>query len=244
MPSAPQTPAPRVPIDTNPDPASLPDLQALPSDYMYIRHQSNGHDYLTFSATVWNNGPQNMVVEGFRQAQLPVMDGYQYFYLNGVAVGRAPVGQLDYDSLPGHEHWHFQQFAQYSLLNATMTKTIVSTKTGFCLAPTDPINLAGQGAVWQPGVIGLETACGNQNSIWTRETLDAGWGDTYGQWLPGQAFDVTHLPDGHYFVKIEANPDGHLYERDMTNNGSLREIVIGTRHGRRTVKMLPYHGIP
>jgi hypothetical protein len=242
---APQEPAPKVPIDTNPQPATLPDLQALPSESMYVRHdRRTGHDFLSFQATVWNDGPADMVVEGFRQPAQALMDGYQYFYLNGVAVGRAPVGQLEYDPRPGHQHWHFKQFAEYSLLNATMTKQIISTKEAFCLAPTDPINLAGPGAQWQPNSIGLGTACGNVNSIWTRETLDAGWGDTYGQYLPGQAFNITHLPNGHYFVKIQANPDGLLYERDTTNNTSLREIVLKGKPGHRQVVVLPYHGIP
>jgi hypothetical protein len=185
-----------------------------------------------------------MVVEGFRRQGEPVMDAFQYFYdSNGVAVGRAPTGTMEYDALPGHTHWHFEQFANYSLLDSTQTQIVKSEKVGFCLAPTDPINLAGEGANWFPYSIGLGTACGTQDSIWTRESLDAGWGDTYYQYLPGQSFDVTHLPNGHYFVQVQANPDGLLYERNTGNDTSLREIILKGRKGSRKVEVLPYHGI-
>jgi hypothetical protein len=211
---------------------------------MRVSHnKKDGHDYLQFGADVWNDGPAPMVVEGFRQPGLPVMDGYQYFYDHGVAVGRAPAGTLMYDSRPGHNHWHFEQFANYSLLDATQTEVVRSEKEAFCLAPTDPINLAGEGAEWFPYSIGLATACGSKDSIWTRESLDAGWGDTYYQYLPGQSFDITHLPNGHYFVQVTANPDGVLYERNTGNNTSLREVVLKGRKGNRKVIVQPYHGI-
>ena len=55
-----------------------------------------------------------MVVEGFRRPGEAIMDGWEYFYANGEPVGRAPAGDLMYDARPGHQHWHFEQFARYS----------------------------------------------------------------------------------------------------------------------------------
>jgi hypothetical protein len=54
---------------------------------------------------------------------------------------------------------------------------------------------------------------------------------------------VTHLPNGHYFVQVQANPDGLLYERNTGNDTSLREIILKGRKGSRKVEVLPYHGI-
>jgi hypothetical protein len=73
--------------------------------------------------------------------------------------------------------------------------------------------------------------------------LSNGSGDTYHQYRTGQAFRIGDLPDGDYYISIEANPDDkrdgrNLVEGDYTNNDSLRKITIGTnkRTGERWVK--------
>ena len=237
-------PSASVPIITNPDPSIRPDLVALPAWGITIDHQSKTQrDFLDFGATVWDKGPSPMVVEGFRRPGEAVMDGWEYFYSNGVPVGRAPAGDLMYDARPGHQHWHFEQFARYSLLGADQTQIVLSEKTGFCLAPTDAIDLTTPGAEWNPYSVGLATACGSQGSIWTREVLPTGWGDTYFQGLPGQSFDITDLPNGTYYISIQANPDGLLIEGNTTNNTELRQVILGGKPGHRTVTVPPWHGI-
>ena len=233
-----------VPILTDPDPSIRPDLVALPAWGISINHQRRGNrDFLDFGATVWSKGPSPMVVEGFRRPGEPIMDGWEYFYSNGEPVGRAPAGDLMYDARPGHQHWHFEQFARYSLLAGDETQIVRSEKTGFCLAPTDAIDMTVPGALWNPYSIGLGTACGSRSSIWTREVLPTGWGDTYFQGLPGQSFDITDLPNGHYFIAVEANPDGELIEVSTSNNTELREIVLRGKRGHRKVNVPLWHGI-
>ena len=96
-----------VPTVTDPDPATLPDLVALPAWEIRLHHR-NGRDYLGFAASPWNAGPGPLVVEGFRRPGESVMDAYQYFHdAQGNVVGRAPVGTFRYDPRRGHEHWHF-----------------------------------------------------------------------------------------------------------------------------------------
>ncbi len=237
-------PSASVPIMTNPDPSITPDLVALPAWGITIDHlRKSQKDFLDFGATVWDKGPSPMVVEGFRRPGEAVMDGWEYFYSNGVPVGRAPAGDMIYDARPGHQHWHFEQFARYSLLGADQTQVVLSEKTGFCLAPTDVIDLTAPGAEWNPYSIGLGTACGSEGAIWTREVLPAGWGDTYFQGLPGQSFDITDLPNGTYYISVQANPDGLLIEGNATNNTELRQIILGGKPGHRTVTVPPWHGI-
>ena len=178
-----------------------------------------------------------MVVEGFRRSDSNVMDAYEYFFRDGVAVGRAPAGTMVYDARPGHQHWHFEQFARYSLLASDHTSILRSRKEAFCLAPTDALDLTVPNAEWNPYSIGLTGACGDAGSIWVRETLPVGWGDTYFQSLPGQSFDITTVPNGTYYIEVRANPLGLLKEADTIEQRATARDHAGrnprTPHGRR-----------
>ncbi|TMJ97060.1 MAG: hypothetical protein E6G67_03500 [Actinobacteria bacterium] len=232
-----------VPTITNPDPATLPDLVGLPGWRVDIFHH-NARDYLAFAATEWNAGPAPLVVEGFRRPGTNIMDAYQYFRdAQGTVVGRASVGAFDYDVRPGHEHWHFEQFARYSLYDLVHHELVRSKKQGFCIFPTDAIDLTVPGAAWQPWSFGLFSVCGTQTSMWVREDLDVGWGDTYFQFIPGQSFNVTALPNGWYKIRIRVNPLGALYETSTTNDVQDRLVYLGGRPGARTVLAAPWHGI-
>ena len=202
-----------------------------------------GHDYLAFAATVWNAGTSPLVVEGSRAPGADLMQARQYFYdRSGRQLGWIPVGSMAYDPKLGHQHWHFLDFAQYNLLSSAKQQLVRSQKEAFCLAPTDAIDLLRPDANWQPGSVGLFSQCGQTTSLGIREALDVGWGDTYGQFLPGQSFDITDLANGTYFIQVLANPEGNLYETDLTNNESLRRIILAGKPGHRTVKVPPYQG--
>ena len=216
----------------------LPDLRALPAFAMGIEHTEEGLDNLIFGANVWNAGPGPLVVEGFRTGDALVMPATQYFYTKGKVSGKAPVGSFEFHTAPDHFHWHFEDFAGYDILDANQTSVVKSGKQSFCLAPTDPIDLTLPGAQWQPDRIGFFTACGSLESIWIREVMPAGWGDTYFQFISGQSFDVTDLPNGDYFVRVSTNPNQILKETDYTNNVALQHIALGGRPGARTVQIL------
>ncbi len=230
-----------VPEDGDPDPSVLPDLRALPSWGIGVTHR-RGRDFLDFGSTVWVAGASPLVVEGFRRENSDVMDAFQYFYQDGEPIARAPVGELQFDTRRGHRHWHFKQFAGYSLLDSDKVVR-VSRKESFCLASTDAIDLSLAHAEWTPEQLGLETACGFSESIWVREILPVGWGDTYFQFIPGQSFDISRLPNGTYFIEVTANPTGRLHERNTDNNTRLRRVILGGRPGRRRVRVPAWHGI-
>jgi hypothetical protein len=238
-------PADGVPTLPSPGDDVLPDLVALPAWSILVERRRQG-DFLDFGATVWNAGPAPMLVEGFRRSGDETMDAYQYFTdASGRVVGKAAAGDMMWDPRRGHQHWHFMQFARYSLLDATQTTTIVSRKEAFCLAPTDAIDLLIPGAEWNPGALGLGGSnCGSgPGALWVREVLPTGWGDTYFQGLPGQSFNITDLPNGTYYIAVEANPLGLLHERRTDNDLELREIQLGGTPGNRTVTVPPWHGI-
>lgn len=232
-----------VPTDPTPDPATLPDLIPLPASQMFVEHRRR-HDYLIFGATVWDAGPAQMVVEGFRQPGSDTMDAWQYFFDDhGKPVGKARAGDMEYDRRPGHQHWHFEQFARYTLTDADKTEVVRSHKEAFCLAPTDPIDLLAPNAEINPYPIGLSSACGDASAIWVRESLPTGWGDTYFQYLPGQSFDITGLPNGQYFVEVVANPQGTIYEADTSNDVTYRRVVLKGKPGHRWVVVPAWHGL-
>jgi len=238
-------PLPRVPDLASPPAAALPDLVPLPSWGIGTRHdRRSGLDLLTFGATVWAGGNSPLDVEGFRSNGSPVMTAYQYFWRNGHVVGRARAGTMGFDAKPGHNHWHFEQFAGYTLLDSAKNLAVRSHKVGFCIAPSDPVNLLAPHAVWQPPSIGFsDFTCGLPTALWVREMMPVGWGDTYFQDIAGQAFDITTVPNGIYYIQVTANPGHVLYESNTRNDVSLRKVILGGTPGHRTVKVPAWHGI-
>jgi hypothetical protein len=232
-------PAPAAPSGAaaTPDTGPKPDLRSLPAFGMQISPRGN---YLQFAATVWNGGDSPMVVDGFRRSGEDLMDAYQYFFdTAGNQVGYQPVGTMQWDPRPTHNHWHFTDFARYQLLNQDKTLARRSEKEAFCLANTDAVDYTVPGADWHPDGTDLGTACGDYGSLSVRESLAAGSGDTYAQFRAGQSFDLKGLPNGIYWISVEANPEHNLVEKSTANNVSLRKVRIGGTLGHRTVTYWP-----
>ena len=238
-------PAPRTappPTDVVPPADALPNLVALPA-FGFGVGRSGGRDRLDFAATVWNEGPGPLIVEGYRRSAAPRMDAFQFFRRGGADVAAVPVGGLDYDARAGHDHWHFRDFARYSLVRLEGSPVAVSPKEAWCLAPTDQIDQLAPNAALRPGDPLLESACGEAEAVQVREVLEVGAGDTYGAGTPGQAIDVTRVPNGAYLLKTEANPAGALRETTRADDVAVRRIVLGGRPGRRTVQAPPVDGV-
>jgi hypothetical protein len=238
---------PRAPVVrtlNRPPVSALPDLVALPAWQIAVSHpRKQTHDFLNFAATVWIGGNGPLDVEGFRSHASPVMRAYQYFLRGGKVVGRVRAGTMGFDSQKGHNHWHFEQFARYALLNSAKSVAVRSHKVGFCIAPSDAVDLLLRHAEWQPPFTGLQGACGSPTALWVAEQLPVGWGDAYIQSIAGQNFDITNVPNGTYYVEVIANPEKVLHETTMRNDISLRKVILGGTPGHRTVKVPAWHGI-
>jgi hypothetical protein len=236
---------PAVPVMTNPPKADLPDLAPLPAWDINVANTHSTSNYkasaaLDFGATVWVGGNARLDVEGFRVNGSATMAAYQYFWHDGRVVGRERVGTMGFS---GYNHWHFKQFAEYRLLNAKRSLVLRSQKEGFCIGASDPIDLLLPHATWEPASTSLSGDCGEPSALWAQETLPVGWGDTYFQYVPGQSFNITSLPNGKYFIQIIANPEHLLHETNTRNDSSLREVILGGTPGHRTVKVPAYFGI-
>jgi hypothetical protein len=150
---------------------------------------------------------------------------------------------MGFDNKKGHDHWHFEQFARYRLLNSARKLAVRSEKVGFCIAPTDAVNLLLPHAVWNPSSVGLGGECGSPTALWVQELMPNGWADTYDQFKAGQAFNITNLPNGTYYIEIIANPEHVLHEVTKSNDISLRKVIISGTAGHRHVRVPAWHGI-
>jgi len=215
--------------------SGLPDLVPLPAFGIEAFTDETGRDQLAFGANLANLGQGPLVVEGYRNGQ-DTMRAQQFEYRDGKPVRSFPAGAFEYDARDGHDHWHFEDVALYDLVRTDGSVTR-SGKQAFCLAPTDPIDLTIRGAVQRVDAGRMWSQCSGATALWLREVLPAGWGDTYFQWLPGQSFDITGLPNGTYQVRVTTNFRGAIHETRTDNNVSLRTVELGGKAGARTVSV-------
>ena len=211
----------------------LPDLRSLPAFGIDLNPKQT---QLRFAATVWNAGTSPLVLDGFRNTEDESrMDTYQYFYdAEGAQTGYQRVGSMLYHGA-NHQHWHYEDFAEYSLVDADKKPVEASRKISFCLANTDAVDLTRPGADWLQDTDDLGSVCGDVGALAVRQQLSAGHGDTYLQFRAGQAIPITGVPNGTYYLKVSANPFGRLIESDAANNVAYRKIRLVGRPGERRV---------
>lgn len=235
--------APRSAAAGDPVAETSPDLKSLPAFGIGLNKRRTA---IRFAATVWNGGLGPVVVDGFRSSSGDHMDAYQYFYdTAGNEVGHQRVGEFDWHEA-NHQHWHFEDFARYRLVTSPdpgADQVVKSTKASFCLANTDMVDYTIPNADWRPENTDLGSACGGSEATSLRQVLSNGSGDTYMQYRAGQAFRIDDVPDGVYWIAVEANPRARLVEADTTNNTSYRKIRIGTRTSGRRFVRVPQVGV-
>ena len=116
-----------------------------------------------------------------------------------------------------HNHYHFESFAQYTLLDTNYnpvmldTNVVVGRKVGFAII--DVVR-------WLPSAPSSLKYFGNNNGI------QAGWADIYTQDLDCQFIDITGVPAGEYYLQLTVNPNGLLAEADLQNNTAYVPVTI------------------
>lgn len=217
--------------------AGLPDLISLPAHDLSIQRTTNGDkDFLDFAATIWNRGPGPFDIEGFRHNDHARMQARQFFTTPNGKTRSVKIGRFTFDNRTGQHHWDLSDVARYTLLGDHGNWVVRSNKQSFCMEPTDPINLIEPNADWVPNE-GYRL-CPTAQSLWLREALQVGWGDTYFQTIGCTAFNITSLPDGVYLLRTTANPFGHIHEVTRSNDSSYLKIRLGGTTGARTVTVL------
>lgn len=209
-----------------------PDLRTLkPSEIRVTRSCTlllfNCKRQLRFSNIVGNYGHGVLEMRPQHDPTTGKTTAYQRIYTHDAAgnwsVAReVPAGDFVFHR--DHNHWHFEGFANYSLVTASAADTAItgmqkrsSQKTTFCIIDTTWLGTSLEHAGGQ-----TYTRCG-QNDM---TGLTVGWGDRYGYELAGQEIDLTGLSDGYYWLVSTADFQRRLIETDATNNCAAAKIEI------------------
>jgi len=113
-----------------------------------------------------------------------------------------------------HQHYHFEDYADYRLFDMQGNLVARGHKQAFCLVD-----------LWRPpDSTGPRTPkfpdCGYQG-------ITAGWADVYDRDLDCQWIDVTGVPNGRYVLEVHVNPARVIRESNYSNNVARNEICIG-----------------
>jgi hypothetical protein len=134
-----------------------------------------------------------------------------------------------------HNHWHVLDIAGYELRREPRGKLFERTrKIGFCFGDA---RLAFPSGVTPPTStypINPPELTGCQAT--TTQGISPGWADAYLLALPGQEFDITEFPRGHYCLISRADPTDVLDELDEGNN--VRRAHIALRPAKFAVRRL------
>lgn len=129
-----------------------------------------------------------------------------------------PVGNPLFEFSPCHGHYHFEGYADYTLLDLGGNPAAPGHKQAFCLLDTR-IYVS---APWVPTA--RRYTCSDQG-------IQRGWADVYSSSLDCQWIDVTDVPYGNYTLQVTVNPDLVLVESDYTNNTSTAAVTLQSPPG-------------
>lgn len=202
-----------------------PNLKTLaPFNLRYDSAVINGstHQVLRFSNTVWNSGEGPLELRG-ETVSTERTKVYQRIYNDTGGFTEQQVGEFIFH--PAHNHWHFENFAEYELwTKAEYDKWIASgrvngqaqkrgSKTTLCMMDTTKVqSLPGSPSTVKYGSCGL-----------TLQGISVGWGDTYGYSLPEQWIDLgtSKLANGTYVLRSVVDHKKTLIE--SSSNQDPRE---------------------
>ena len=120
---------------------------------------------------------------------------------------------------PGHNHFHFEGYAEYRLLQNVDGQVgelaqrddgspVLGEKVGFCLINITTFDSTLPGYSSSPGSYG----CG------ARQGISVGRADVYHDSLDSQWIDITGVPAGDYFIEVTLDANNAVMESDETNN--------------------------
>jgi hypothetical protein len=124
-----------------------------------------------------------------------------------------PAGIMEFHDEGSHHHFHFEDFAHYTLRAVAPgggPGEVVRSgnKAGFCLGDSAIVQQSRPDRPPFPHY----TECYPVGGI------SVGWADLYDQTIDFQWIDVTGLPNGQYYLESTADPDDRLLESDESNN--------------------------
>jgi hypothetical protein len=176
---------------------------------------------LRFNGYIHNLGPGPVDFRGSRSSSNEAMKAFQRVYSSDGSFKEEPsAAELVYSSADGHEHWHLQRAAKYSLWNLAKSAEVApAMKVGFCLDDSEHV---------EPGVgpsekvyadsTGREFCRQHQPEATSLfEGISAGWRDLYSSNLAFQWVDASSVLPGEYFLREDVNTTGAIKETGGAN---------------------------
>jgi subtilisin-like proprotein convertase family protein len=239
----------------------LPDLVVLPkftNDQIqeFSQNDPNYPGQLRFAATMANigDGPMEVLGKGEFFANNKKVDStvanarqriYQRIYQktadNKIIKKEIPAGTNYYDSKPGHNHFHVDDWVVFRLIKKDFDKKgklsakkilSESAKVSYCLWDTGICNSVDSlcfvnkkfyGSNNLPNY-GLGTFNNCSSGV---QGISVGGYDTYGMFYEGQYLTIPkNTKNGRYFLEIELDPYKRYRETNKNNNVFTKEIYL------------------
>lgn len=208
----------------------LPDLQAEPPVELYIQLNPDTFEReLWFDSRVINigDGPLEMIGKYDRQSNKT--RAVQRIETKQDTFQEIVVGYFVYHE--AHKHWHFEDFIELEIFpydpKGAPDKLVATTgKTTYCLHDVDRMSSPLPNSPIFAVYLGCDPVV---------QGLSVGWRDVYISTLPGQQLNIQNLPDDRYMLRMTADPENLIMEKDDDNNSSVIYIEI---RGRR-VSVIP-----
>lgn len=208
------------PVATPATPVVLPDLAILPTEQLLLAVAPiTEQRLLRFSTTIANVGAAPLELLGEVDGEAGLLRIRQRL-TDESGVTEQEVGTFVFDA--AHGHWHVDGLVTTELwalgADGAPERLVASTgKTSFCLLDAKRLDRGPVGSPAEP----VFRFC-----LPDRQGLSAGWADRYDALLPGQALEVTGLPDGRYALRTVLDPDGLIADADTANNERIDYVEL------------------
>jgi hypothetical protein len=208
---------------------AYPDLRVkIPVNSISIVHPTSTTRFLDYTHITWNAGagpwelrpnynPSTGIAK-MSQALYTATGPGQWAYVSSVPI----VVPMAYDAALFKYRFPLGSFGLYSVAANGGVGSLVSDspKTEYCM--TEDVFVGGVPNA--PATGGYpSTNCGTPSGILG---ISVGWGDQYDYQDPGQAIDITSVPDGTYWLRAQADPYHYLVESDLSNNLTDTKLTI------------------
>lgn len=214
----------------------LPNLRSLDASDLRIESRPTGRR-LRFAASLANIGPGPLVLKprGRKDCTPRQLSAAQILFVDTDADGgyRRDVDRRTRRQFagcmlrhPGHDHWHFDAMAAYSLRRPDAERTLAArTKVSFCLR--DNARVRTVATTVRREHFGECSASGVQG-------ISPGWVDVYGADLDGQWLTLPRgVDDEIVCLDLTADPRELVEETDEADNGTSVAVRIDGTSVRR-----------
>ena len=211
----------------DPNAVNLPDLSVIVPTGSEIHVDGTGANRVFFyTHDTYNGGSGPLEIQPIYNQASGNYQGYQNVYRfvspgNWPLVRSTPVaGAFVFHAEHGHFHFPFASFGLYAR-NADGSigaAVALSPKVGFCIANSFLYNNSLPNAGY-----GTWGSCSDPTSL---RGLSIGAVDEYDYRDDGQSIPIPNLPDGTYWLRAFADPEGLLEESNETNNETDVELRI------------------